>query len=126
MHPQPFVGGKAGVATQVPFFDGFPIDVISGAYDNTFDTLMLLFIIPPFSRPMAERSGACGGRSRSGLGPRHKAYFNIHTVNFPGGEIRGFLRPSSVPDASSTMLCLGIGLIGLEMLRRKFGAQLKA
>ena len=49
-----------------------------------------------------------------------KAYFNIHTVNFGSGEIRGFL---DVLDATPTMFCLGMGLIGLEMFRRKFGAR---
>ena len=30
-----------------------------------------------------------------------KAYFNIHSDRFPGGEIRGFLQVSEVPEPSS-------------------------
>ena len=51
------------------------------------------------------------------------SYLNIHTTEFPGGEIRGFLH---VPEASPTLVCLVMGLIGLEMFRRKFGTQLNA
>ena len=40
--------GKAGVATQVPFFINFPIGVISGTYDHTFDTLDASFYNPAF------------------------------------------------------------------------------
>ena len=38
------------------------------------------------------------------------AYFNIHTIQFPGGEIRGFLHAvQSVPEPGSLVL-LGLGL----------------
>ena len=117
--------GKAGVATQVPFFDGFPIDVMSGNYDHSFDTLDASFYNPAFLTANGGTPELAEAILAEAL-DQHKAYFNIHTENFPGGEIRGFLRPLSVPDAIPTMLCLGIGLIGLEMFRRKFGAQLKA
>ena len=117
--------GKAGVATQVPFFINFPIGVTSGTYDQMFNTLDASFYNPAF----LTASGGTPELAEAVLAQaldEHKAYFNIHTVNFPGGEIRGFLRPLSVPDAIPTMLCLGIGLIGLEMFRRKFGTRLKA
>lgn len=114
--------GVAGVATQVPFFVGFPIGVTSGTYDQTFNTLDPSFYNPAF---LAANGGTAAGAEAvfgQALG-QNKAYFNIHTENFGSGEIRGFLH---VPDASSTMLCLGMSLIGLEMFRRKFGAQLNA
>ncbi len=45
-----------------------------------------------------------------------RAYFNIHTTNFPGGEIRGFLQPQQttqpVPEPG-TMLLVGAGVAGL-------------
>ena len=47
--PTPFLfAGKAGVATQVPFFDDFPIDVTSGTYDHMFNTLDASFYNPAF------------------------------------------------------------------------------
>jgi hypothetical protein len=38
-----------------------------------------------------------------------RAYFNIHTTAFPGGEIRGFLE-QQVPEAG-TVIFLAIGLV---------------
>jgi hypothetical protein len=109
----------------VPFFVNFPIGVTSGTYDQTFNTLDSSFYNPDF---LAANGGTAAGAEAvfAQALDQHKAYFNIHTENFPSGEIRGFLRVLPVPDASHTMLCLGIGLIGLEIFRRKFGAQLNA
>ena len=117
--------GKAGVATQVPFFIGFPIGVTSGTYDQTFNTLDSSFYNPAF---LTANGGTAAGAEAvfAQALDQGKAYFNIHTENFPSGEIRSFLRVLPVPDASPTMLFLGMGLIGLEMFRRKFEAQLNA
>ena len=46
-----------------------------------------------------------------------KAYFNIHTSAFPGGEIRGFLQP--VPEPGSSIVLLGIGVAGLVARRQR-------
>jgi CHRD domain len=121
--PTPFAfAGTAGVATQVPFFVGFPIGVTSGTYDPpTFNTLDSSFYNPDFitaNGGTADAEAALAQALDQG-----KAYFNIHTENFRSGEIRGFLH---TPDAGPTMLCLVMGLIGLEMFRRKFAAQLDA
>jgi hypothetical protein len=119
--PTPFpFSGVAGVATQVPFFIGFPIGVTSGTYDQTFNTLDSSFYNPAF---LTANGGTAAGAEAAFAQAldQGKAYFNIHSENFGGGEIRGFLH---VPDAIPTMVCLGMGLIGLEMFRRKFGAQL--
>lgn len=44
-----------------------------------------------------------------------KAYFNIHTTLYPGGEIRGFLAPVPVPAA---VWLFGSGLLGLVGVAR--------
>jgi len=119
----PFTG-KAGVATQVPTFSGFPLDVTFGTYDMTFDTSLDSTYNPDFVTANGGSVDAAEAALAASLAAG-TAYLNIHSTVFPGGEIRGFLRVH-VPDAGPTIVCLVIGLIGLEMFRRKFGAQLNA
>ena len=53
------------------------------------------------------------------------AYLNIHTTNFPSGEIRGFLR--AVPEPSTwAMLLLGFAGIGFIAYRRSKQALMAA
>ena len=47
-----------------------------------------------------------------------KAYFNIHTLNFPGGEIRGFLAPVPEPETYALMHG-GLGLLAVAARRRQ-------
>lgn len=49
----------------------------------------------------------------------NRAYINFHTVQFPGGELRGAIGSELAPvPEPSTMLLVGFGLAGL-MRRRK-------
>jgi hypothetical protein len=52
-----------------------------------------------------------------------RAYFNLHTARFPGGEIRGNLLAGAVPEpASWAMLIAGFGLTGATLRRRRYAA----
>src|SRR5947209_7455835 len=111
----PFTG-TAGVATQTPFFTGFPIGVTSGSYSSLFD---LLTASTYNSSYVTANGGTAAGAEAALLTALNggRAYLNIHTSAFPGGEIRGFL--VAVPEADTwMMMLLGFGAIGVVIRRR--------
>jgi CHRD domain/PEP-CTERM motif len=103
-------GGNAGVATTVPTFPGFPLGVTSGTYSMTFDLTQASTYNPAF---VTAQGGTVAG-AEAALETAVLAgetYLNIHTMMFPGGEIRGFL--SVVPEPSTwAMMLLGFAFLG--------------
>ncbi len=106
------VGGgppNAGVATQLPSFPGFPLDVTAGSYDQTFDLALASSYNPAF----VTAAGSLGNALNAlllGL-DGDTAYFNIHTSLFPAGEIRGILHPVPEPEVGGLLL-LALGALG--------------
>jgi hypothetical protein len=110
--------GTAGVATTVPTFPGFPLGVTSGTYDQTFDVLSDLTYNPSFESANGGTASSAAAL-KAGL-DSGTAYFNIQTTVFPGGEIRGFLLASAVPEPSTwAMMILGFAGVGLMAYRRR-------
>ena len=108
----PGVNSNQPVATTTPTFAGFPAGV-SGVYDTVLD----------LTDPASYRAGfitSHGGIATAeadlifGL-QNQETYLNIHSGNFPGGEIRGILVPEP---GTLTLLALGL-CAGVASLRRK-------
>lgn len=49
-----------------------------------------------------------------------RSYINFHTAQFGGGEIRGTLRVVQIIPEAGTLALLGLGLLGLAGLRRRY------
>jgi len=92
--------GNAGVATQVPYFAGFPIGVTSGTYTHTFNMLDAASYNPAFVTANGGTAASAAAVLLAGM-LAGQTYLNIHTTMFPGGEIRGFLTSGPVVVASS-------------------------
>ncbi|EDY83066.1 hypothetical protein VDG1235_2690 [Verrucomicrobiia bacterium DG1235] len=107
--------GTAGVATQVPNLPAFPLGVPSGSYDQTFDLTAISSYNPGFLTASGGTAAGAQAALTTALS-EGKTYLNIHTSFASDGEIRGFLKPESVPDTSSTALLLSLGLLGLFSL----------
>lgn len=108
-------GGTAIPATTVPSFPGFPTGVTTGTFLQTFDLTLASSYNPAF---IAANGGTVAGAQAAFITGllNGQAYFNIHTVQFPGGEIRGQLQ--AVPEPA-TVLLLTSGVIGVAGALRK-------
>jgi hypothetical protein len=108
--------GTAGVATVVPTFTGFPGATTSGTYSHLFDTTLASTFNPAFVAAHTDVTTAFAFLL-AGLNDG-KAYLNIHSSVFPGGEIRGFLAETPIP-AALPLFATGLGGLGLFAWRRK-------
>jgi hypothetical protein len=106
--------GTAPIA--VPFPD-FPTGVTNGSYTHTFSLSDAASYDPGFL-------SANGGTPESATSAllkaiaANEAYFNIHSTEFPNGEIRGWLVAAPIPEPAEWAM-LGIGVGGLLWMGRR-------
>lgn len=111
------IGSNAGVVTPVPSFPGFPTGVTAGSYSQVFDLTQASSFNPGFITNNGGSVTAARQVFVTGL-QANRAYLNIHSSQFPGGEIRGQLIAAVPEPATWGMMLLGFGAIGAAMRRR--------
>jgi CHRD domain/PEP-CTERM motif len=109
--------GTIGVATQTPTFANFPNGVTSGTYSDTYNLTLASSWNPAYiTANGGTPAGAEAAFAAALFG--NKAYWNIHSSTFGGGEIRGFMRLIPEP-ASGALVALGLlGIAGVAGRRR--------
>ena len=107
----------AGVATQTPSFMGFPLGVTSGTFSNVYDLADPLSYRAEFIT--SSGGSVAGAEAALALGlAEGRAYFNIHSSMFPGGEIRGFLVPVPEP-GTIALIVFGLGTLAAATRKRR-------
>lgn len=108
--------GNASPATPVPSFANFPTGSTSGVFDQTLDLSVATNWNSAFINTHGGSVTSAFTALEQGLSDG-KAYFNVHSSAFGGGEIRGTLT-SAVPEPSTALLTM-MGVLGVGAVSRR-------
>jgi hypothetical protein len=113
--------GTVGVAVTPGTLPGFPVGQAFGSYSVTLDLANPATYTTGFLNNSG--GGTAAGASAALLAGMNagRAYFNVHSNAFPGGEIRGFLQPVPEPQTWGLM-ALGLAAVGVAARRRSAAA----
>jgi len=108
--------GPVGIAEPIAVpFTTFPTGLTAGTFSSSYD----LTEVGVYSAAFLTANGGTAASAETafitGLNDG-QTYGNVHSANFPGGEIRGQL--AAVPEPASVFLAGGV-LAALALLRRK-------
>lgn len=92
--------GTAGVATTTPSLTGFPLGVSAGVFANTLDMTLASSYNPSYVTAHGGTTATAEADLFQAIADG-KAYLNIHSNAFPGGEIRGFLVPATTTTSAA-------------------------
>jgi hypothetical protein len=84
--------GTAGVATTTPFFAGFPTGVTAAHFTILLDETLASSFNPSYVTANGGTPASAEAALTTAIADG-KAYLNVHSSTFGGGEIRGFLVP---------------------------------
>jgi len=108
-------GGSTAVATLAPALPGFPLNVTSGTFLNQLFSLTdANFYLTSFINNNGGTAASAEAVLLAGLA-NGQAYFNIHTQQNSGGEVRALLVATPEP---ATFAFVGLALAGLFARRR--------
>lgn len=109
--------GTVSVATYPGTFPLFPVGVTFGSYSTVIDLSLTGSYTVGFLNNFGGGTAAGAEAALIAAFRDGKAYVNVHSTEFPGGEIRGFLK--QVPDSSTTFALFGASVLALIALRRR-------
>ncbi|KQQ96625.1 CHRD domain-containing protein [Massilia sp. Leaf139] len=98
-------------------FDDFPTGVTNGLYSQAFDLTDASIYAPDFLAAFGGTPAAASTALIDAI-TANTVYLNIHTTEFPAGEIRGFLVAAPIPEPA-TWGMLGLGLAGMGLMARR-------